>query len=111
MIRLSILAVMCMVLSACGDDPAPGEQNDAARDARGEVLGGTISDDMLPLDTVRSQSPPLVENQEGDDDTSAAAATEESAAAEPPPTDEPAPEVEPETPDSEAEEQSDPANS
>ena len=30
------------------------------------MLGGTISDDMLPLDTVTSQSPPLREKAAGE---------------------------------------------
>lgn len=89
MIRISALAALCVVLAACGDDRASGEQEDAARDARGEVLGGTISDDMLPLDTVRSQSPPLVEAEEGGEDSSGVDRTDEPSAADPP-TDEPA---------------------
>ncbi len=43
------------LLAACGDGPG-----DDAGVASGEVLEGTISDSMLPLDTVRSQ-PPLAE--------------------------------------------------
>lgn len=53
----SILAVAALaLLAACGDKPS---ENDS-RSASGEVLEGTISDAMLPLDTVRSQ-PPLAE--------------------------------------------------
>ncbi len=98
MIRISALAALCVVLAACGDDPAPGEQEDASRDARGEVLGGTISDDMLPLDTVRSQSPPLVKAEEGGEDSSGVDSTDEPAA-EDPPTDESAAQEEPEEPE------------
>ena len=48
-----------LALSACGDEAAPGDQTVAqGGKAAGEVLGGTISDDMLPLDTLRSQAPP-----------------------------------------------------
>lgn len=47
-----------LVLSACGNDNAT-ENADNGRSAEGEVLGGSISDDMLPLDTLKSQSPPL----------------------------------------------------
>ena len=52
------LSVFALALAGCGSDPEiePGE--DGTR-AEGEVLGGTIDDEMLPLDTVRSQSPPL----------------------------------------------------
>ena len=49
-------------LSACQDE-APLEENadEADRAAKGEVLGGTISDDMIPLDRLRSQSPPVAD--------------------------------------------------
>jgi len=51
-----------LLLAACGGDAGgEGERKTAA----GEVLGGTISDDMLPLDTVTSQSPPLREKATG----------------------------------------------
>ncbi len=58
------LAAGAALLSACGSD-APTEEtaSEAERDAKGEVLGGTISDDMLPLDRLRSQSPPLREER------------------------------------------------
>ena len=42
------------LLAACGGD-APA---DDGRAASGEVLEGTISDAMLPLDRVRSEPPP-----------------------------------------------------
>ena len=104
MIRLSIFAGMCLTLAACGDGNAAAEQADDARDARGEVLGGSISDEMLPLDTVRSQSPPLVEDSSGEDDDGATApAAEEPANAKPESPDEPAPAVEAETEEAEAE--------
>lgn len=48
------LASLCL-LAACG-----GEQESVVEDERsafGEVLPGSISDDMLPLDHVRSQAP------------------------------------------------------
>ncbi|MBT8426925.1 MAG: hypothetical protein KJO02_02730 [Erythrobacter sp.] len=54
---VSVLAVS-LVLASCGKDAAEVEERNADSTARGEVLGGTISDDMLPLDTVQSQSPP-----------------------------------------------------
>jgi hypothetical protein len=44
-----------VLLAACGDSPG-----DEAGTASGEVLEGTISDSMLPLDAVRSQ-PPLAQ--------------------------------------------------
>ena len=56
--RMATLALMAGVLAACGGSGSRGDAGDD-RTAEGEVRGGTISDDMLPLDTVRSQSPPL----------------------------------------------------
>ena len=64
------------VLASCESETAPPPAQDEGRAAKGEVLGGTISDDMLPLDTLRSQSPPQraapggsgpSETEEGDD--------------------------------------------
>jgi len=65
--RLFILPLLTL-LAACdnGGDAAGPERKTAA----GEVLGGSISDAMLPLDTVQSQSPPLRESsaaQDGDE--------------------------------------------
>ena len=55
--------ILPFALAACGGDAGTeGERKTAA----GEVLGGTISDDMLPLDTVTSQSPPLREQAKGE---------------------------------------------
>jgi len=65
------LCGLALMLAACnGDQPAPSEEE---ADAAGEVLGGTISDDMLPLDRVRSESPRLrtTSDTSGDADASA----------------------------------------
>jgi hypothetical protein len=49
--RLLAAATLAALLAACnGDAPEEGE-------ATGEVLEGTISDEMLPLDQVRSEAP------------------------------------------------------
>ena len=53
--RLAFATAALALLAACGEE-AP---SDDSRAATGEVLEGTISDAMLPLDQVRSQ-PPLV---------------------------------------------------
>lgn len=53
---LAIAAPLLLALSACGDDDAVEVENDG-REASGEVLDGTISDAMLPLDQARSQAP------------------------------------------------------
>lgn len=53
--RLALISAILFFTAACGgDEPeTPPERKNAA----GEVLGGEVSDDMLPLDTVRSTSP------------------------------------------------------
>jgi hypothetical protein len=52
---------LALALVSCGDKPDRAPANDR-RGAAGDVLGGTIDDAMLPLDTVTSQSPPLRES-------------------------------------------------
>ena len=53
------LVLACALgLAACGDDAAEAPAEGDERGARGEVLGGTISDDMIPLDQLQSQSAP-----------------------------------------------------
>jgi len=58
-----------LLLAACEEEaaeaPRTGEQGGKAA---GEVLGGTISDDMLPLERLRSQSPPLEREPDGGGD-------------------------------------------
>ncbi|WP_095011978.1 hypothetical protein [Tsuneonella mangrovi] len=46
------------ILSACGSKQ-PAASDDENATAAGEILPGSASDAMLPLDTVKSQSPPL----------------------------------------------------
>lgn len=53
--RLALISAASVALAACG--PNEGETGPERRSAAGEVLGGEVSDDMLPLDTVRSTSP------------------------------------------------------
>jgi hypothetical protein len=56
MTRSAILALaLALLASACTEDAAvPTEQGDTAA---GEVLGGEISDAMIPLDQIESQAP------------------------------------------------------
>ena len=63
--RLSFIAAILpvAVLAACGDNGATEEADGAAS---GEVLEGTISDEMLPIDRTKSQ-PPLVQSQQSGD--------------------------------------------
>lgn len=53
--RCACLIALPLALAACGEKEQPADKAEAA----GEILPGTISDAMLPLDSVRSQ-PPLV---------------------------------------------------
>lgn len=56
MIRCLSSIVALGLLAACGGD-ASEQEDDDARTASGEVLEGTISDAMLPLETLQSQPP------------------------------------------------------
>ena len=89
MIRSALLLVAATAtLSGCGDDAPPAETEvEAERNAKGEVIGGTISDAMIPLDRLRSQSPPV---REAPSQPSAAAPASE-ASAEPEEASEPTP--------------------
>lgn len=98
--RIALMAAApLLLLTACGDDAATGEGDD--REASGEVLEGTISDAMLPLDEVRSQ-PPLAEPEPGEggasssSSSSAAAEATEEVPEEGAPDEAPAEESEPE---------------
>jgi len=56
--HIAILAALGLTLAACGEaeveEVAPTADG---ADAQGEILGGTITDESLPLDQVRSSSP------------------------------------------------------
>ena len=70
MTRAALLC-LCLVLAACQDAPPPPPEEAGGDGARGEVLEGTISDQMLPLDTIMQPGP--TPSAAGDD----GAATEE----------------------------------
>ncbi len=53
--RLALIATALAALSACGGEP--GADGPERSSAAGEVLGGEVTDDMLPIDTVQSTSP------------------------------------------------------
>ena len=57
MTKWSAMIAAALALSAC--DNSGADRADDLRDAEGEVLGGTISDAMIPLESVKSQSPTL----------------------------------------------------
>lgn len=87
--RSAVILPAILVLAACGSDPSPSA--DGANTVSGEVLEGSISDAMLPLDTVQSQSPPLEKAPADPADASASPAEE---LADTPEAEEPAPEAE-----------------
>jgi len=50
------------ILAGCSAEPETPQQQAPAQEggkATGKVLGGSISDDMIPLESLTSQSPPL----------------------------------------------------
>jgi hypothetical protein len=56
MIRYAAPLLSLALLAACGDEPtAPDTSGEAG--VEGNVLEGSISDAMLPLDTITSESP------------------------------------------------------
>lgn len=68
-------APLLILLASCGEDAATSGEDDA-REASGEVLEGSISDDMLAIDQVRSQAPLAApEPGEGATGTGGSAAT------------------------------------
>ncbi len=60
-----------LLLGACGEDEVAAPDDSDARTASGEVLEGTISDEMIALDELRSQAPliriaPAADRTEGE---------------------------------------------
>ncbi|MDN3646197.1 hypothetical protein QWY75_08255 [Pontixanthobacter aestiaquae] len=92
MIRYAICLCALPLLSACGDDPAPVAADDDARSAEGNVLEGSISDAMIPLDELQSTSPAVRETSAADDSRRSAPAAQETPEPEAEPA-EPAPEA------------------
>lgn len=78
------LACLALALSACKDEPKKA----TGGTAQGEILPGSTSDAMLPLDTVKSQAPLAPKSEGGDKadakkaDKKADAAAQEAAPAE-----------------------------
>lgn len=74
--RLPAALFPLALLAGCGEEPGAEPTDNDGRAAAGEVIGGTISDAMLPLDTVRSQAPrAVVESEAGSGEPSDEAAT------------------------------------
>lgn len=51
--RALSICLIALALGACSDD----KRDSGAGKAAGEILPGSVSDAMLPVDTVRSQAP------------------------------------------------------
>lgn len=62
-LRLALILIAPLALVACGSGTSDKKQKDR-RTAVGEILPGSVSDAMLPYDTVRSQ-PPLAPRESG----------------------------------------------
>lgn len=66
--RITLALVAAALLASCQNEPERSEND--TRDAGGEVLEGTISDEMIQLDQLRSQGDPAeveVEDAAGGD--------------------------------------------
>ena len=57
--RSLALLLPLLLLAGCNNKPSKNDQ----RSASGEVLQGTISDDMLPLDKLKSEPPLLAPSE------------------------------------------------
>ena len=53
--RCSGIALLCLVLASCGS--SDNGEDTRQLSAGGKILKGSISDDMLPYDTLRSEAP------------------------------------------------------
>ena len=56
-VRFTVAMALSLVLAGCGSSDGVETTEEGAK-AQGEILGGTISDEMVPLEEVRSASPP-----------------------------------------------------
>lgn len=87
-----LVGLAALGLAAC--DQAP--QQAATATAEGEILPGSASDAMLPLDTLRSQAPLAPKVVSSDAPDAPASRAVRSSAASPAATPEPAPSADPE---------------
>ena len=99
------IAGLSLLLAGCGGDAAPSGEADPDASAQGEILGGSISDEMLPTDRLESQSPPMASEPGSDGYGSGSAAAdrdgEDEAASEAAAPDEPGEPAEPAAPENE----------
>ncbi|HOB14300.1 MAG TPA: hypothetical protein PK680_05705 [Novosphingobium sp.] len=82
MIKAIASAMLILALSGCGGEE--DKRAAGAGKAEGEILPGSASDAMIPLDQVKSQAPLAPKSEGGDKkDAKEPAKAKESAAAEP----------------------------
>ncbi len=58
--------LLSLALASCGSEEEASRESNGAAAAEGEVLSGSISDEMLPLDQLRSHSPHLEQPSSSD---------------------------------------------
>lgn len=56
--KLCVPFAALLALSACEEEAPEAVSTETGGEAAGEILGGTISDDMIPLEELTSTSPP-----------------------------------------------------
>ncbi len=74
-----VAALALLTLSACGDEASEPVTTETGGEAAGEILGGTISDDMIALEELTSTSPPAERRASAPPGNAPAASEEESA--------------------------------
>ena len=66
--RIALALPALLALAACEEEAAPEDTpNETGGEASGDVLEGTISDDMLPFEDLTSTSPPAPGQDLGED--------------------------------------------
>lgn len=70
---IALALVPALFLTACEDEAGTDSEVETGGEAAGELLGGTISDDMLPLEQLTSAPPPAIEAGDDADEGEAAA--------------------------------------
>lgn len=74
---LALTLPILLLTTACEDDVEPNADNsEQGGQATGDVLGGSISDDMIPLEELRSQSPPAERSEDTEEAASLDAASQ-----------------------------------
>ena len=66
--RFAMIMPAALLLAACESEPevAAPAGDDKNRGAVGEVLGGTISDEMIPYEDIKSRAPTMGDDEDGD---------------------------------------------